>query len=144
MAHCLQLWKTHSLLCGELILKLTCFTEASASLSNTSPEEVAVQYDRATLLKTLTHLNKGIGWIQLARADSKANGGQLDERSKELSLLHGELCYVLTRMKVKLAATIPPPGQSTLRDMHYMSCVFRYHVHVRPQLLQKQPSSLPL
>ena len=110
MAHCLQLWKTHSLLCGELILKLTCLTETSASLPTPSPEEVAVQYDRATLLKTLTHLNRGMGWVQLSRADI-TNGKQLDEHSEALSLLHGELSYVLTRVKVKLAATIPPPGQ---------------------------------
>ena len=110
MAHCLQLWKTHPLLCEELILKLTCLTESSASPPNTSPEEVAVQYDRATLLKTLTHLNKGMEWVQLARADI-TNRGQLDDHNEALSLLHGELCYVLTRVKVKLAATIPPPGQ---------------------------------
>ena len=31
MAECLQLWRPHPLLCGELILKLSCLTESSAS-----------------------------------------------------------------------------------------------------------------
>ena len=36
MAGSLQLWRTHPLLCGELVLKLSCLSEsAAASLPNT-------------------------------------------------------------------------------------------------------------
>ena len=75
-------------------------------------------YDRAELLKTLAYLEEGLGWVCLAReeSDMESGAGHLESGAecqhdiKPLALLHSELCYVNTRVRVKLAATVPPPG----------------------------------
>ena len=70
-------------------------------------------YDRAQLLKTLSYLDEGLGWVRLARDDREMEerGDQHDIQA--LALLHSELCYASTRVRVKLAATVPPPGSCT-------------------------------
>ena len=117
VARSLEVWREHPQLCGEMALKLACLSESSATdsphthhggvVGTRAHDEVVIPYDRATLLKTLAQLDTGLRWVGLARADSKMP----DDSSSSLALLHAELLHAASRVRVKLAATIPPPGQ---------------------------------
>ena len=69
-------------------------------------EGFAGENDRDVLLETQSLLERGLRWTHLFR--SSCTGGKEDP----VAMMHGELCYALTRVKVKLAATIPPPGKT--------------------------------
>ena len=81
-----------------------------------------MENDRELLLEAQTHLERGLEWVQLYRATKKKKMEKMEEKvekmeekeGEEVSVLHGELCYVLTRVRVKLAATVPPPGENSL------------------------------
>ena len=65
--------------------------------------EVGVRSDRGLLLQTKSHLERGLGWVSLSRVEGE---GVL----VGVELMHSELLYSLTRVNVKLADTLPPPG----------------------------------
>ena len=77
-----------------------------------------MENDRELLLEAQTHLERGLKWVQQYRATEKKVEKMVGE--EEVAVLHGELCYVLTRVRVKLAATVPPPGENSLlsSNMH--------------------------
>ena len=51
-------------------------------------------------------------WTHLFRSSSHHHTAEETEERDPVAMMHGELCYVLTRMRVKLAATIPPPSET--------------------------------
>ena len=73
-----------------------------------------MENDRELLLEAQTHLERGLKWVQLYRATEKKMEKMEEKEGEEVAVLHGELCYVLTRVRVKLAATVPPPGENSL------------------------------
>ena len=77
-------------------------------------------YDRAQLLKTLSYLDEGLAWVRLVREESEMEERGIGHQQdiQPLALLHSELCYASTRVRVKLAATVPPPGSY----MHMCIC----------------------
>ncbi|CAI7994017.1 Cilia- and flagella-associated protein 54 [Geodia barretti] len=109
MTDWLGLWRPHPLICGELVMKLSCLKESLASrpyrhTPSGAGEGFAGENDRDVLLETQSLLERGLRWTHLFR--SSCTGGKEDP----VAMMHGELCYALTRVKVKLAATIPPPA----------------------------------
>lgn len=121
VAHSLHLWQTDALLHGELCLKLACLYEAKADLrqdrhgSKTTStvmldEGLLLLYDRKQLLECLDELEQGLKCVQMARArvTEESKGA---ERDTEIGVLHAEYMYSVTRVKVKLASTIPPPRE---------------------------------
>ena len=76
------------------------------SCVSTAGEVFAGGNDRCVLLETQSLLERGLRWTHLFM--SSCNGGEEDP----VAMMYGELCYALTRVKVKLTATIPPPGKS--------------------------------
>ena len=68
--------------------------------------EIAGKNDRALLLQTQAHLERGIQWISLYKATFES----VCDGSMDVSLMHSELLYALTRVRVKLASTILQSG----------------------------------
>ena len=78
--------------------------------------------DRDMLLETQCLLQKGLRWTHLFRSSHRGGGemrGEGEEGEDPVVLMHGELVYALTRVRVKLAATLPPPGQTTATALHF-------------------------
>ena len=86
-----------------------------------------MENDRELLLEAQTHLERGLKWVQLYRATKKVEKMEKmeEKEGEEVAVLHGELCYVLTRVRVKLAATVPPPGENSLLSSNM-------HTHLQP------------
>lgn len=122
VADSLQLWQTDAFLHGELHLKLACLYEAKAERwkrrftakpsSTMSLEEglVSPLYDRQQLLECLKELELGLECVQRARAQVVEERKRA-ETGEEIRVLHSEYVYAITRLKVKLASTIPPPRE---------------------------------
>ena len=114
--HILEVWCIDPLLHGELTLKLSCLKEAKAELghsrrmSRIDTLEVSqfLLHDRSQLLQCLSELLLGLKCVQCAREDEyidKSGAGEVSD----LEMLHVEFVHAITRVKLKLASTIPPP-----------------------------------
>ena len=126
VAHSLELWQTDAHLHGELRLKLACLYEAKAELRNEKRVSMATSvaaleegltqpYDRQQLLVCLQELELGLECVERARAQTmeENRGGGEKDGGEEIRVLHSEYVYAITRVKVKLASTIPPPREFT-------------------------------
>ena len=136
MSQSLQLWQTDPLLHGELHLKLACLYEAKAEvrghdsrLGGSKPVSNIMLvggeggfsqfYDRAQLLKCLSELELGVKCVKMARAEmmgeEACRAGRrrkgVEQEGAEITVLHSEYMFSITRVKVKLASTIPPPRE---------------------------------
>ena len=130
----LQLWQTDPLLHGELHLKLACLYEAKAEIrghdrlgGDSKPVSNVTLvdeggffqlYDRKQLLECLSELELGMKCVQTARAEMMeeecwATRGRkgVGQEGAEIAVLHSEYMFSITRVKVKLASTIPPPRE---------------------------------
>ena len=136
----LHLWQTDPLLHGELHLKLACLYEARAEikghnrrLGGSSSRPVSnitlveeggffQLYDRKQLLECLCELETGLKCVQMARAEMmeeecgarRRRWGRrkgVEQEEAEIVVLHSEYMFVITRVKIKLASTIPPPRE---------------------------------
>ena len=82
--------------------------------------------DQTELLEARSHLERGLRWIHLSRASrsSREKAGGEEERERDpVTLMHAELYYALTRVRVKLAATVPPPGGHLSSSLRTSDCV---------------------
>ena len=126
MSQSLQLWQTDPLLHGELHLKLGCLYEAKAEVkgqnrqggggSKTMSNVTLVGegnfqlYDRKQLLECLSELEVGLQCVQMARAEMMEESKKgVGKEGAEIAVLHSEYMFSITRVKIKLASTIPPP-----------------------------------
>ena len=104
---------------GELHLKLACLYEAKAELRPARRNinrgvklDDGLLYDREQLLECLKELELGIQCVEGARTRSleelnvKMEG---EGEGEEIRVLHSEYVYAITRVKMKLISTIPPP-----------------------------------
>ena len=130
----LQLWQTDPLLHGELHLKLACLYEAKAEvrghdsrLGGSKPVSnitlvggeggFSQLYDRAQLLECLSELELGLKCVKMARAELMGEEARrrrrkgVEQEGAEITVLHSEYMFSITRVKVKLASTIPPPRE---------------------------------
>lgn len=123
--HSLEFWRVDPLLLGELCIKLGCLHEAKAQLKHpnslsctlvklaTDDESFVLEFDRSQLLVCLAELERGLKCIELAKEDSALDVRPREEKRREvvteLNVLHAELVYAVTRVRLKLASTIPPP-----------------------------------
>lgn len=138
VSHWLELWQVDTLLHAELVLKHCCILEAAAE-SRHPPSKVDgvpvtfLKYDRSRLHHCLRELEKAEDFVKRARerearggvSSGGGGGGGLggkeegvvgvpedgEELKTHLAILHAECVYALTRVKVKLASTNPPPGE---------------------------------
>ena len=145
----LRLWQTDPLLHGELHLKLACLYEAKAEIKghdrlggagsnvNAATSNLSLGnesrgffqlYDRQQLLECLSELEVGLKVVQLARAEmmeeERGRKGAWQEVEK-LAVLHTEYMFTTTRVKVKLASTIPPPREFIQQKF---SIIHSYHI----------------
>ena len=104
----LELWRTDPLLNGELCLKLACLYEARAQLRATAHlmEGFPLLYDRSLLLECLSQLERDVVCVERARSQQCP-----DDLSTDLESLHAQFLVALTRVRVKLSTTIPPPSK---------------------------------
>ena len=141
VAHSLHLWQTDPLLHGELRLKLACLYEARAELKPKRPVTKATSavkldvdlhqmYDRQRLLECLYELSGGVECVGRARSwRTEETTGERDG-GKEMGVLHAEYMYAMTRVKIKLASTIPPPRKLLMNRVSptivilYSVCLF--------------------
>jgi hypothetical protein len=132
----LQLWQTDPLLHGELHLKLACLYEAKAEIkghdsrlggSSKPVSNITLLaeggfsqlYDRAQLLECLSELELGLKCVKMARAEMMEEAAckatrrrkGVEQEGAEITVLHSEYMFSITRVKVKLASTIPPPRE---------------------------------
>ena len=81
-------------------------------------------YDRKQLLECLCELETGLKCVQMARAEMmeedcgarrrerRGRGRKgVEQEGAEIVVLHSEYMFAITRVKVKLASTIPPPRE---------------------------------
>ena len=114
----LELWRLDPLLHGEMCLKLCCLQEAKADRSSPpDPLALFLSYDRCQLLACQAELEKSLHCLEIARQSISIGGDTLQSEStggktSDLMVLHAEFVYSLIRVQVKLASTIPPPGQA--------------------------------
>ena len=97
------------LLHGELCLKLASLYEARAQLRASSHlmQGFTLLYDRSLLLECLSELERDVRCVEEARSQQS-----LDEKiTTDLESLHAQFLVALTRLRVKLATTIPPPSK---------------------------------
>ena len=120
IAHSLQLWQTDALLHGELHLKLAFLYEARAELRPVTKATSVVDlddgrhhqiYDRQRLLECLCELKAGLECVGAARSREMEETRRERDGGKEMGVLHAEYMFAMTRVKVKLATTIPPPRE---------------------------------
>lgn len=104
----LELWRIDPLLHGELCLKLACLYEARAQLRATTHlmEGFPLLYDRSLLLECLSQLERDVVCVEQARTEQS-----LDDLTTDLESLHVHFLVALTRVRVKLSTTIPPPSK---------------------------------
>ena len=118
ISHSIELWRTDALLHGGLCLKLCCLHEAKAERRDTAAVEANFLFhDRSQLLHCQEELERGLRCIKLARERCDTAGSDGDDVGgpvTDLCLLHADFIYALTRVQVKLAGTIPPPGETVL------------------------------
>lgn len=117
--HALELWRVDPILQGELCLKLASLYEAKATLKTTSRqlEGFVLLYDRKLLLECLAQLERDVRCVEVAREC-------MDGRN--LETLHAQFLMAMTRVKVKLASTIPPPCKwIQIVDLQFLDCVFK-------------------
>ena len=73
-------------------------------------EGLVYLYDRQRLLECVSELEGGLEYMERARArEMEERGGE--KEGEEIKVLHSEYVYAITRVKVKLASTIPPPRE---------------------------------
>ena len=73
-------------------------------------------YDRAQLLECLSELELGLKYVKMARAEmmgeeARRRRKRVEQDGAEITVLHSEYMFSITRVKVKLASTIPPPRE---------------------------------
>ncbi len=101
--HALELWRVDPVLQGELCLKLASLYEAKATLKIPFRQlkGFVLLYDRKLLLECLAQLERDVNCVEVAR--------ECVEEGGNLGTLHTQFLMAITRVKVKLASTIPPP-----------------------------------
>ena len=142
--HSLEVWRVDPFLLGELCIKLGCLHEAKAQLKHpnsmsctlvklpTEDESFILEFDRSQLLVCLAELERGLKCVELAKEDNtldarpRSREGEGREVITELDVLHAELVYAITRVRLKLASTIPPPREyipiiKLIIDLYYTS-----------------------
>ncbi len=125
VADSLELWRVDCLLHGELSLKLCCLLEARAKKQEAPPildfkPVTFVNYDRPQLLNCQQELEKVVAFVKASREGEvleRASKGTVKESATDLAILHAECVYTLTRIRVKLASTNLPPGETQCMDI---------------------------